>query len=328
MLRENWKQIKSTLNNDQSYKTYLVLLFDILMLVLSWKLSFYSSLAVLLSQLLLCLSLIHFYLIMHEASHSAISNYKIINEFIGHVCGWLVLMPYLPRKQSHLLHHTWTGHPVRDPANKRMIEKFSVMTKKQEQKLEFIWRNWIPVIVLNDRIGLWRNPVQITSIGESKAKFRQEVIFNYIYAFFYIGLFTFLIKESHFLHFINWFVPSFFCLALLEELVNLPHHAETPLLHPEDKALPYWNQGSVTHSCKTVPFWSKYILLNFNLHTAHHFFPNIAWYHLPKIHQKIEALCPEDLSERKLQNEIDWSLKNRKRSLLSIMGHYFNKITN
>lgn len=328
MEKESWQKIKTKITNKKSYLTYIVFFIDILMFYISWNMSFKSMLSVFVGQLFLILGLLHFYLIMHEATHSAISSKKFINDLIGHICGWVVIMPYLPRQQSHLLHHTWTGHPVRDPANKRMIEKFSVMTKVQADKLEFIWKNWIPAIVLNDRVGLWKAPfLQSASKGLS-SKLKKEIVFNYIYAVAYLILILTLLINNHFLHFINWFVPAFFLLALMEELVNLPHHAETPLLSASDKALPYWNQGLVTHSCKSVPIWSKYILLHFNLHTAHHFFPNAAWYTLPEIHKEIELISPEDLSDRKFTDEFHWSFVNRKRSLLTIMGHYFNKIEN
>ncbi len=115
-------------------------------------------------------------------------------------------------------------------------------------------------------------------------------------------------------------------IFLIEELANLPHHAETPLLNAEDKALPYWEQHKVTHSCKAVPVWSHFVLLNFNLHTAHHWFPAVPWYGLPAVNQILKEAAPHILSEHETQNELEWSLKNRKRPLLNIMGHYFDKI--
>jgi len=325
MKKEIWQNIKKNQLNNKAYLTYLIFLIDIILICASWELSFKTVLFTIISKIFLVLSLVHLYLIMHEASHSAISSNKFINDLIGHICGWIVIMPYLARTHSHLLHHTWTGHPVRYPANKRMIEKFSVMTPKQAQKLEFIWRNWIPAIVLNDRIGLWKSPFN-KSMFTSQSKSQTEIIFNYTYLFLYISLLCILYLNNQLIHFINWFLPAFLILAIIEELVNLPHHAETPLLKTQDKALPYWEQGIVTHSCKTIPVWSKFILLNFNLHTAHHFFPNAAWYDLPIIHEKIESTSPDDLTDRKYLNELKWSLINRKRSLLSIMGHYFDKI--
>ena len=291
MNRDAWLILKSHMKIDSiNWLTVFIFIFDVFLISLSWNLFSYGLIYKILSYLMASFAFLQLYLILHEATHNAISKFSFINDFFGHFCGFVVLIPYLPRQSSHLLHHTWTGHPVRDPSNNRMIKKFSVITENEIAKLERIWKHWIPAIVINDRIGLW------------------------------------LIAFQQLTSFAIWFIPSITIAFIIEELVNLPHHAETPLLKPTDKAIPYWEQQKVTHSCKPIPIWSYFVILNFNLHVAHHFFPTAPWNLLPELDQKIKEGLKN--SEEHL-NEFSWSIINRQKPLMSLMGHYFlNKSQN
>lgn len=327
MNRELWLQIKKhSRPRFINVPTFAVLAVDVFLFVTSWAAFNYSGWLLVPAYLTTTLAFVHVYLILHEATHSAVSTNTVINDLVGHFCGWLVLMPFLPRQTSHLLHHTWTGHPVRDPANKRMIQKFSVITKKEINQLESIWKYWFPAIIINDRIGLWRAPHNQSSSGKQTKRVKQEIFWNRIYLAGYIVLFLLVVKFDHIELLVKLYLPSLFIGFLVEELVNLPHHAETPLLNASDKALPYWEQHKVTHSCRELPIWSKYILLNFNLHVAHHFYPNAAWHELPELHIRIKKEIPVEIQNTEHTNEFTWSFINRRRPLLSIMGHYFDRV--
>lgn len=321
---DRWKFLK-TQNEVKtiSFYTMSFFIFDLALILFSCQMSTKGIIYFILSIPFLTFSLLQLYLILHEATHSAVSEMKWLNNLVGHICGVLILLPYLQRQTSHLLHHTWTGHPVKDPANNRMIKKFSVITQKEIDFLELVWRNWIPLIVLNDRIGLWIAPFSGSySNGAMTPRILQEKKMNYFYFFLYFSLFGALVYFNSATHFIIWYFSGFILALFFEELVNLPHHAETPLLKSEDKALPYWHQHLVTHSCHEIPIWSKYILMYFNYHVAHHYFPTAPWYNLKKLDEVINI---EKLDRHSTQNEFHWSIVHRKKPLLSIMGHYFDR---
>ena len=327
MTKELWKQLKQNNSFSQTHwPTFTILTFDVLLSLISWRISFLSAPFFVFSQLLLCLALFHSYLILHEAAHSAVAQNRSVNDLVGQICGWFLFMPFLSRQSSHLLHHTWAGHPRRDPANNRMIQKFSVITPKEVKHLEFVWKYWFPAIIINDRIGLWRAPFQQSDSGLKSPRVKSEIRWAYLYAAFYFLVGSFILFSGSAQHFFLWYLPALFVCFLVEELANLPHHAETKLLDDSDKALPYWEQHQVTHSCKNVPVWSRFVLLNFNMHTAHHLFPTAPWYGLPELQNQIRLICPDIISEHETKNELEWSLLNRRKPLLSIMGHYFYKI--
>lgn len=323
MTRDTWLNIKNNIKiNSVCWPTMFILFFDFLLLYISWKLFPNTALEKFLSYFLATIAFLQLYLILHEATHSAVSQISPINDMIGHICGFAVLMPFLPRQTSHLLHHTWTGHPVRDPANNRMIQKFSVITERDVKKIEKLWKYWIPVIIINDRIGLWLSPHKNKKNGNHTSKNEKELFWNKMYLFGYFLFIIFLMVSHNLALFALWFLPSIISAFVIEELVNLPHHAETPLLNPADKAVPYWEQQLVTHSCKSIPFWSKYIILSFNLHVAHHYFPSAPWNQLYSLDLKIKN---DSHASADQLNEFSWSLKNRRKPLMSLMGHYFAK---
>ncbi len=324
--RNSWNKISLELKSQKSiFITLFILLIDIALIATSlalWAISNNIILS-LISIIILPLPLIHFYLLHHEATHRSLSNNTLVNDIIGHLLGWAIFLPFLPRQRSHILHHIWTGHPKGDPANARMIKAFTVMTKNQEKKLELIWKLWIPALILNDRKGLWLDAFNRTRELQEYKKLSKERKYTWIYLVFYILVFI-AIKSTGLLSLIwSLYFPALVILFAIEELINLPHHAETPLLNESDRKLPYWSQHDVTHSCQTLPVWSHFILLNFNLHITHHFFPWIPWFALPEAHRKVSELLPEvDKDIRKTTNEFSWSVKNRRRNLLSIMGGY------
>lgn len=321
MSPQDWKQLRDRFQSlKPSWPTAWVIVLDFFALFSSWRLWKIGGGYAPLSILLLAWALLHFYLVLHEATHSAISRNPKINNLVGHIAGWIILMPFLSRQRSHLLHHVWTGHPKGDPANQRIIQRFSVMTREQADRLEFIWRHWIPLLTLNDRIGMWLDPFQKVRSGHRSTRIAREIEAGYTYAVLYVLFALYLAFSQQVLSFLGWYLPALLIQLFLEELANLPHHAETPLLQESDPAIPYAQQHLVTHSCRTLPFWSRFVLLHFNLHTAHHLFPWVPWHALPIVNREIE----EKLPKQETRNELLWSLRNRRRPLLEIMGHYFD----
>lgn len=115
-------------------------------------------------------------------------------------------------------------------------------------------------------------------------------------------------------------LPALVVGLFVEELANLPHHAEAPLIDAA-QPLPFWKQAPVTHGCKPVPVWSTFVLLNFNLHVAHHAFPWVPWHKLRQAHRLISETDPSMAALG--DHEIAWAVSRRRRGFMEVMGHYF-----
>src|SRR3954465_16037885 len=103
MNQTEWKLLQRRFEMSQSgWPTLLVIVVDTMLVTASMWLRARGGFFYLVSVGCLTVALLHAYLLLHEASHSAISSNKFINSLVGHVAGWLIAMPYLSRRRSHM----------------------------------------------------------------------------------------------------------------------------------------------------------------------------------------------------------------------------------
>ncbi|RAI69484.1 fatty acid desaturase [Pseudomonas fluorescens] len=325
MTKEQWLVIRKQIPDGAKEPwTVILWIIDLLVLSLAWNLWLSSS--TILQGLALVLagfSVLQVYLILHEALHGAVSDNRSLNNFIGHFSGWLIALPFLVRRRFHMAHHTWAAHPINDPENKNMIEKFSVMTKKQERRLEFMWKHWIPMIAASHFLSNWRAPFVARTQGDSSSRIIKEIRFARIYLVGYLVMAGVALAFGHLADLVVFYLVTWVFLFFMVELLNLPHHAEAPLLPKDADRLQYWEQDAVSHDCKSLPLWSRFIILNFNLHVVHHAFPSVPWYRLSKVHSLLNQ--QQDSPAASQINEWDFAWKNRRRPLLKLMGHFFDR---
>ncbi|CRI57174.1 fatty acid desaturase family protein [Pseudomonas sp. CCOS 191] len=325
MTKDQWLSVRKQIP-DGAREPWTVMLWvvDLLLVVVAWNLWLADSTALQLLGLALAgLATVQLYLIMHEATHGAASANRRFNDFIGHCNGWLIALPFLVRRRFHMAHHTWTAHPLNDPENRGMIERFSVMTKKQERTLEFVWKHWIPMIAANHFLLNWRAPFIAKAKGDSSPRILKEIRFARLYLAGYLAAAVLAWSLGHLLDLVLFYLITWVFLFFMVELLNLPHHAEAPLLARDADRLQFWEQDGVSHDCKSLPLWSRFVILNFNLHIVHHAFPSVPWYRLAKV-QKL--LGEHELGHAPSQtHEWEFAVKNRRRPLLQLMGHFFDQ---
>ena len=304
--------------------TVMLWLADLLLLVLAWNLWLMDALLLKVLGLALAgFATVQVYLILHEALHGAAAQNRRLNDFIGHCSGWLIALPFLVRRRFHMAHHTWTAHPLNDPENRGMIEKFAVMTKKQERTLEFYWKHWIPMIAANHFLLNWRAPFIARAKGDDSPRLLKEVRFAQLYLLGYLAAAALALSLGHLLDLLAFYLIVWAFLFFMVELLNLPHHAEAPLLARDAGRLQFWEQDQVSHDCKSLPLWSRFVILNFNLHIVHHAFPSVPWYRLPEVNR---LLHEQEVGHEPSQiHEWAFARKNRRRPLLQLMGHFFDR---
>lgn len=325
MTKEQWLIVRKQIPDGAKQPwTVILWVFDLALLTLAWNLWLGTSTVLQGVALILAgFAVLQIYLILHEALHGAVSDNRRLNNFIGHSSGWLIALPFLVRRRYHMAHHTWTAHPVNDPENKSMIEKFSVMTRQQERTLEFMWKHWIPMIAANHFLANWRAPFVARAQGDTSARIMKEIRFARLYLVGYLAMAGVALAFGHLAALVLFYLVIWLFLFFMVELLNLPHHAEAPLLAKDAERLQYWEQDRVSHDCESLPFWSRFVILNFNLHIVHHAFPSVPWYRLSEAHslltQKAEGPATPQI------NEWDFAWKNRRRPLLKLMGHFFDR---
>jgi omega-6 fatty acid desaturase (delta-12 desaturase) len=256
--------------------------------------------------------LVHFYLVLHECSHNAVFVSPRCNEALGHLMGFFVFCPFLSRRRSHAMHHAWTGHAEHDPTNARAIQRFANMSPQSLSMLEVLWRIWVPFLALGERVGLWLAPFGADRDARGAAA---ERLATSLYLVGYAILFACLDWFCCWARPLGLYAVCFVLLLMIEELVNLPHHLQSPLTRLR---LPSWKQGRVTHSCADVPIWSRWGLLHFNLHEAHHVWPTLPWYELPAAHSELAQCSVATI----VSHELAWSIEQRRLSFAVVLREY------
>lgn len=240
----------------------------------------------------------HFSL-MHDASHGTISRNKKWNDFIGNFSGILCFLPYQQWRQVHLEHHYWTGNYVQDPSMS-VIKKYEDYPQWIKNIWSISWKLWIPNLALTQQLVFWA-----VSMTKLKTNGRTEKFLAITPILFWIPLFLIRPVMIGF---------SIFFYLFLVELVNFPHHLEMP--HSSNGKAPVWEQGIATRSCRYPKFFSRFVVLHFNHHLAHHLFMKVPWYLLPRVQTMVE------LSEGEtFQNEtfFNWTLQARKKDFTEII---------
>lgn len=245
-------------------------------------------------QALLAIFFFHNFAIVHEAGHGNVSHRDAVNVIVGHYASLFCFLPFYPWRYIHQEHHTWTGNLEKDPTMKHVRR---MKTRRRIPfTVKFTWRSWIPFAALIQHFVYWSYPISAWLEGTRKrSQFRDMLFSDLFLAAAYICLARIAPDWFH----VARLWPSFVIYLLGDELVNLPHHLDMPTLDPESskKRLYVWEQEATTRSCRYPGFLSELLVLNFNLHTEHHLFPNLPWYRLKKARELIKPALRTDYNE-------------------------------
>jgi acyl-lipid omega-6 desaturase (Delta-12 desaturase) len=290
--RRAWARVQRALPRGTAWPSVLVLACDLSLVGLAVHCR---------SPVLLTLALVQLYLLHHECVHHAIFASVRANELLGHLLGFVLFYPFAARREAHLQHHAWTNHPDRDPATARALARLLALSDRQLRTLAIAWRLVVPLFALGERVAL----------GRAFLADRTQRAVAVLYGFGYVALALLLQRCGA----LGTYLLALYGLLVAEEALNLPHHLHTPFV---DRPLPLWEQDAVSHSLRSVPVWSRWILLSFNLHGAHHVFPQQPWYQLRRLDRLLRARAAED-------TELSWSLRERRRPFSDAFDNFLSR---
>ncbi|PHV09840.1 hypothetical protein [Chitinimonas sp. BJB300] len=99
MNKQQWTRCNVQFRHTETrWRTFGIMAFDIGALISALYLISLGGLFTLLAIFLLGLIFLHVYLLLYEATHSAVSHSKQMNDLVGHICGWIIQIPFLARK--------------------------------------------------------------------------------------------------------------------------------------------------------------------------------------------------------------------------------------
>lgn len=247
--------------------------------------------------------------LMHDAVHKAAFKNKWTNDLAGFISGGICLLPFEQWRRSHLEHHTWSGNLDKDPVT-AFISIFPKLPPRVKSVLNFFWMSWFPLLAMVQYTVFWALAAKITL----QNRLSPRLAISLAAPICTWGL-AFALTPMPF--FLGALVPGAILYFVAVEVVNFPHHLQLPQYYGETR-FAFWEQYKISRSCIYPRWFASWIVLNFNYHTEHHLYPDVPWYHLPKLQKPLrEALG----AEYNCDPHFTWILDNKPRPLEAVI-HY------
>ncbi len=245
--------------------------------VLAFYLSLQSLPAWALGQTLLCGLMWSWFSILHTCGHNSYFKQRKLNHLIGHLASLIVFIPYFPWKYQHQAHHLWTGNNDKDPTH------FYLKNKPHPLKLRFFeacWRLGLPVCsFVHGSNNFWSTEsLKLSTHNESQLNLYRMSCILLIVA--HVAL-VFLLQWTY----LQIFLLPWLFFLFSSDIILLSQHALLPNLKSykqRQKPLPVTLQNPHSRTIYIHPLIDRWVLLNFNLHNAHHRQPNLPHYALHK----------------------------------------------
>jgi omega-6 fatty acid desaturase (delta-12 desaturase) len=263
----------------RNYLAYLGLIIPVILSISGVFIStYFQGTLYWIGQILLSFFFLQTFILLHECAHLSFFKTKSLNTIMGHVFGFLSIIPFYSWQQMHNLHHRWTGWRDKDPTTETTIHPSTSKTKNSI--VNIAWKFFLPVFYLSYKLSNYWNLSKIKRFVNPKKyqKIKVQILF---YTILYASV-----------CFIFWdiilllFIPAFTISLLWKELVIMTQHShiEIPISGEEQvKPISYLDQVKYTRSFNTNRFFARHFLFNFNLHEAHHAHPAIPAYKLSQI---------------------------------------------
>jgi fatty acid desaturase len=202
-----------------------------------------------------------FGILMHEAVHGTMARHRSRNRWFGFLCGLPAILSVSAYRAVHLQHHRHerTG---RDPD-----ELENVTRDPRRLSLLFLVVLAAGQFYLSPKYGP-------TSALRQRAGVRRDILAEYaIIAAVYAALFALLPLR---VMLDLWVVPALVA-GIFTNVRTLAEHALTVRI----------DRLSATRTVLSNRIVSL-LMCNLNFHTAHHLYPAVPWYNLPRVHRLLQ----------------------------------------
>jgi fatty acid desaturase len=204
----------------------------------------------------------------HEATHQTPFAAVGLNETIGHVCGLVLILPFLWFRYFHLAHHRWTNIEGKDP---------ELSTAKPRNVLAWCWHvSGIPYWIASGRL--------IAALASGKADgdylpgaAHQRIIHEArLMMLVYCAMAASLWWTSAILWL--WLIPvllgqPFLRLYLLAEHADCPHVTNM------------FQNTRTTFTNRVI----RFLAWNMPYHVEHHVAPTVPFHRLPELHRLMRS---------------------------------------
>ncbi len=206
--------------------------------------------------------LVFLFTLQHECTHKTPFATEAINEWVGRVCGLVLIQPFEWFRYFHLAHHRWTNIEGQDP--ELASEKPATLRAwlVHVSGLPF----WVAMIRITLRLALRRERASYLPTGALPRMQREAIVMLCLYA---LGLAFFAP-----LLFWVWILPALLGQPFLR-LYLLAEHGDCPRVA---------NMLENTRTTFTTGL-VRFLAWNMPYHAEHHVYPSVPFHRLPEFHR-------------------------------------------
>ncbi len=203
----------------------------------------------------------------HETTHKTPFASVTLNEWVGRVCGFLLLLPFDWFRSFHLAHHRWTNIEGKDP---------ELEGGKPETRGAWVWHvSGVPYWVAGVRlvVGLALGRVRAAYLPEAALP-RMAREARWMLVGYGVVLASFLVTPVLFW---VWILPMLVGQPALR-LYLLAEHGDCP------RVADMFMNSRTTFTTGAM----RFLAWNMPYHTEHHVYPQVPFYQLPRLHNVMQ----------------------------------------
>jgi omega-6 fatty acid desaturase (delta-12 desaturase) len=241
-------------------------------------------------QILLSLSLLQWFCVLHEAGHKTLFRSGWLNRISGYLAGFFALIPFDCWKLVHARHHRWTGWQDMDATTATLVPRR--LHWLERTVINLCWKLSLPLFSTIYRLtNYWHLPRLFRFFPRRGQRWRLGLnIAAYLAAY---GLLIWLVGPLQLLQLTG---AALFLTLVMQDPLILSQHTHIPMqLSHGEPVLPFSpKEQEVFTRSLLFPLWfSRWILINLDAHELHHVHTSIPGYYLHKL-------------GRQTQNGVSW----------------------
>jgi len=248
-----------------------------------------NALVWLLGQVVLAITLVQWFALLHECGHETLFRSKALNAPVGRVAAFFSLIPFYCWKRVHGRHHKWAGWQDLDPTTAALVPRS--LGRGERLLLNFCWRCWIPLFAALYRVNNFWNWRRLRLLFPKRADRLRIAISISSLLVVYASLAVIVGPKT----LLRVTVFASVLAFVIEDLLILSQHTHIPQNLSQGRRVPSFPavQQEIFTRSLIFPGWLSAMLLHIDAHELHHMYPFVPGYRLREI--------PYDT-----QNEIGW----------------------
>jgi len=234
----------------------------------------------LLGQVVLALTLLQWFVLLHEAGHNTLFRTPLLNRCAGRLAAYFAVIPYGCWKLVHGLHHRWTGWQDLDLTTATLVPR--PLSWLERVVINVCWKTWLPLFSTLYRLQNYWNLPRLWRRFPHRRQ-RRQLVGGIVFLAAAYALTAYLLGPVLFLRLAGL---GMFLTLVLQDPLLLSQHTHVPLERSGGAAVrpfPPLEQEVFTRSLQFPSWFARLVLLNIDAHELHHMYPRVPGYALHRI---------------------------------------------